>query len=60
VRVLNLVSNITGGKRLAVFEYVVRWKAFGSKREDVRRDWRKIRDQELHNLYRSPNIIQYL
>jgi hypothetical protein len=28
---------------------------FGPKRE-VRRDWRKLHNEELHNLYSSPNI----
>jgi len=50
VRVLNLVSNITGRKRLTVLECVVLRKALGSEREDVKRDWRKFRDQELHCL----------
>jgi len=44
------VSDITGRKRLRLFEHVVLRKAFGFEREDVKRDWRKFRDQELHDL----------
>jgi len=32
-------------------------RIFGPKREEVTVGWRKIRDEGLCNLYRSPNII---
>jgi hypothetical protein len=31
---------------------------FGPKRDDVTGDWRKLHNEELHNLYSSPNIIR--
>jgi hypothetical protein len=31
---------------------------FGHKRDEVTGDWRKLLNEELHNLYSSPNIIR--
>jgi hypothetical protein len=33
-------------------------RIFGPKRDEVTRGWRKLHNEELHNLYSSPNIIQ--
>jgi hypothetical protein len=32
-------------------------RIFGPKREEVAGGWRKLHNEELHNLYASPNII---
>jgi hypothetical protein len=32
----------------------------GPKRDEVTGDWRKLHDEELHNLYSSPNIIRMI
>jgi hypothetical protein len=32
-------------------------RIFGPKRDEVTGDWRKVHNEELHNLYFSPNII---
>jgi hypothetical protein len=32
-------------------------RIFGSKRDEVSGGWRKLHNEELHNLYSSPNII---
>jgi hypothetical protein len=42
--------------RLRVFENRVLSRIFGSKRDEVTGDWRKLHEEELHNLYSSPNI----
>jgi hypothetical protein len=42
---------------LRVFENRVLRRIFGPKREEVAGDWRKLRDEELHNLHLS-NIIR--
>jgi len=39
-----------------VFENGLR-RIFGPKREEVAGGWRKLYNEELHNLYSSPNII---
>jgi hypothetical protein len=43
-----------------VFENRVLRRIFGPKREDVTGDWRKLHNEELHNLYSSPNIIRLI
>jgi hypothetical protein len=35
-------------------------RIFGSNRDDGAGDWRKLHDEELHNLYSSPNIIRMI
>jgi hypothetical protein len=41
-----------------VFENRVLRRIFGPKRDEVTGDWRKLRNEELHNLYSSPDIIR--
>jgi hypothetical protein len=41
-----------------VFENRVLRRIFGPKRDEVTGDWRKLPNEELHNLYSSPNIIR--
>jgi hypothetical protein len=35
-------------------------RIFGLKRDEVARDWRKLHNEELHNLYSSPNIMRMI
>jgi hypothetical protein len=44
--------------RLRVFENRVLRRIFGPKRDEVTGDWRKLHNEELHNLYFSPSIIR--
>jgi hypothetical protein len=46
--------------RLRVFENRVLRKIFGPKRDGATGDWRKLHNEELHNLYSSPNIIRMI
>jgi hypothetical protein len=46
--------------RLRVFDNKVLRRIFGPKRDEVRGDWRKLLNEELHNLYSSPNIIRMI
>jgi hypothetical protein len=40
-----------------VFENKVLKKIFGPKRDGVTEGWRKLHNEELHNLYSLPSII---
>jgi hypothetical protein len=40
-----------------MFENRVLRRIFGSKRDEVTGVWRKLHNEELHNLYSSPSII---
>jgi hypothetical protein len=35
-------------------------RIFGPKRDEVTGGWRKLRNEELHNLYSSPSIIRMM
>jgi hypothetical protein len=41
-----------------VFENGVLRRTFGPKRDEVTGGWRKLHNEELHNLYSSPSIIR--
>jgi hypothetical protein len=49
-----------GKRRLKVSENRVLRRIFGTKRKEVARDWRRLRNEELHNLYVSSNIIRMI
>jgi hypothetical protein len=44
--------------RLRVFENRVLRRIFGPKRDEVMGDWRKLHNEELHNLYSSADIMR--
>jgi hypothetical protein len=46
--------------RLRAFENRVLRRIFGPKRDEMRGDWRKLHNEELHNLYSSQNIIRMI
>jgi hypothetical protein len=43
-----------------VFENRVLRRIFGPKRDEVTGEWRKLHNEELHNLCSSPNIIKMI
>ena len=44
-------------RRLRVFENKVLRRIFGLKRDEVTGKWRKLHNEELNDLYSSPNIV---
>ena len=47
-------------RRLRVFEKRVLRKIFGPKRDEVTKEWRKLHNEELNDLYCSPNIVRVI
>jgi hypothetical protein len=47
-------------QQLGVFENRVLRRIFGPKRDEVTGGWRKLHNEELHNLYSSPSIIRII
>jgi hypothetical protein len=46
--------------RLRVFENRLLRRIFRPKRDEVTGEWRKLHNEELHNLYSSPDIIKQI
>jgi hypothetical protein len=46
--------------RLRVFENMVLRRIFGPKRDEETGGWRKLRNEELRDLYSSPSIIRMI
>ena len=45
--------------RLRVFENRILRRIFGPKRHE-NEEWRRLHNEELHNLYRSPNLVRVI
>ena len=45
-------------RRLRMFENRVLRRVFGSKRDEVKGEWRKLHNEELRDLYSLPNIVR--
>ena len=46
--------------RLRMFENRVLRRIFGPKRDGVTREWRKLHNEELNDLYSSPDIVRVI
>jgi hypothetical protein len=46
--------------RLRVFKNRMLRRIFGPKRNELRRQWRKLHNEELNDLYSSPNIFRVI
>jgi len=46
--------------RLRMFENRVLRGIFGPKRDEVTREWRKLHNDKLNNLYYLPNIVRVI
>jgi hypothetical protein len=47
-------------RRLRVFENRVLRRIFGTKRDEVTGEWRKLHNEELNNLYGSSTIVRVI
>jgi hypothetical protein len=48
------------GRKVQVFENRVLRRIFGSKRDEVTGEWRRLPNEELYDLYSSPNIYRVI
>jgi hypothetical protein len=47
-------------RRLRVCENRVLRRIFGPKRDEIKREWRKLHNKELNDLYSSLNIVRVI
>jgi hypothetical protein len=47
-------------RRLRVFENMVLRRIFGLRSDEVTGDWMRLHNEELNNLYSSPNIVRVI
>jgi len=47
-------------RKLRVFENMVLKRIFGPRRDEVMGEWRRLRNEELNDLYSSPNIVRVI
>jgi len=47
-------------RKLRVFENMVLRRIFGPRREEVTGEWRRSHNEELNDLYSSPNIVRVI
>jgi len=47
-------------RNLRVFENGVLRRIFGPRRDEVTGEWRKLHNEELHDLYSSPDIFRVI
>ena len=47
-------------KKLRVFENIVLRRIFGPRSDEVTGEWRRLHNEELNDLYSSPNIVRVI
>jgi len=47
-------------RKLRVFENMVLRRIFGPRRDEVTGEWRRLRNEELNDMYSSPNIVRVI
>jgi len=47
-------------RKLRVFENMVLRRIFGPRRVDITGEWRRLHNEELNDLYCSPNIVRVI
>ena len=47
-------------RKLRVFENIVLRRIFGPRSDEIKGDWRRLHNEELNDLYCSPNIVRVI
>jgi len=47
-------------RKLRVFENMVLRRIFGTRRDEVKGEWMNLHNEEINNLYSSPNIVRVI
>jgi len=47
-------------RKLRLFENMVLRRLFGPRREEITGEWRRLGNEELNDLYSSPNIVRVI
>ena len=55
-----VIVNLRTKRRMRVFENRVLWGIFGPRRDEETGEWRTLHNEELNDLYCSPNIVRVI
>jgi len=47
-------------RKLRLFENIVLRRIFGPRKDEVTGEWRRLHNEELNDLYSSPNIVRVI
>jgi hypothetical protein len=57
---ISVCETLREERRLKMFENRALRRIFGPKREEIPGEWSKLHNEELNDLYSSPNIIRVI
>ena len=59
-RDVSRVKTLREERKLRVLENMVLRRIFGARRNEVTGEWRRLHNEELNDLYSSPNIVRVI
>ena len=55
-----MILKLREERKLKLFENMVLRRIFGPRRDEVMGEWRRLHNEELNDLYPSPNIVRVI